>query len=135
MEEFEFIKIVKEAKQLAIKEGLKANVIFINEKFAKTPALTIPTSRSSFSCLPPMIMGLEVDIAKELPDNVLFAVTEVPETHTEKITKQYKHEGVAEFVRELEELFAGDETIRSEIKRVYKEKYENGQSNEINNNL
>ena len=90
--------MIVEAKMLADKEAIKANMLLINSRFAKTPRIFTMSSYEVLS-LPPMILGLETHFAEELPDNVAFALTEacterdlltakVAQETTERIVKQ-----------------------------------------------
>lgn len=93
-EMLKWIKEIENAKEIAIKEKVFANVVVINENYIKTPPLSIGFSYSDLGIkegynIPPMICGLEVHPTKTfLPDNVAFAVMRAPMTEFERKLNQ-----------------------------------------------
>lgn len=74
-----FVDRVKEAYQCAIREGIKANTIIINENIVKVPETWIRMPSGGARALPPMICGLNVHWTKnELPEGYSFALLEGP---------------------------------------------------------
>lgn len=67
----DFIEAVMKAKEEAYKEHIRANMMVINEGFAK-----VPISVFGEAVWPAMICGLESYITRELPDDVAFAIFE-----------------------------------------------------------
>lgn len=99
--------MLAEAKAKALKEGIKANTVIIDEHFAKVNAFDFVFGRVVMH-LPPMICGLEIQVSDELPDGYDFAVLEVPETERERLIKEAKAEVAREIFDELEEILCGE---------------------------
>lgn len=97
-----FADAVFEARNKALKEGIKANTVIIDEHFAKVNAFDFVFGRDVMH-LPPMICGLEVQISDELPDGYDFAVLEAPETERERLIRQAKSEAAREICCKIEE--------------------------------
>lgn len=97
-----FADAVFEARNKALKEGIKANTVIIDEHFAKVNAFDFVFGRDVMH-LPPMICGLEVQVSDELPDGYSFAVLEAPETERERLVRKAKAEVIDEFAGELKE--------------------------------
>jgi hypothetical protein len=73
-----FYNAVKAAYAEAMREGIKANTIVINDTMVRVRDEWIPTPGGA-RCLPKMICGLNVYLTKdELPENYSFAVLEGP---------------------------------------------------------
>lgn len=94
--------IIAEAYAKALKEGIKANTVIIDEHFAKVNAFDFVFGRAVMS-LPPMICGLEVQVSDELPDCCSFAVLEVPETERERLIRKAKSDAAREICCKIEE--------------------------------
>lgn len=74
-----FVDRVREAYNYAIREGIKANTIIINENIVKVPETWIRMPSGGARMLPPMICGLNAYWTKnELPENYSFALLEGP---------------------------------------------------------
>lgn len=97
-----FAAAVFEAEKNALKEGIKANTVIIDEHFAKVNAFDFVFGRDVMS-LPPMICGLEIKVSDELPEGYDFAVLEVPETERERLVRKTRAEVIDEFAEELKE--------------------------------
>lgn len=76
---------IKEANKIAVKESIKANTVFISNRFAKVKehvrARRFNDGISNYEYeldVPPMICGLEAYFTDELPEEFAFAVTESP---------------------------------------------------------
>lgn len=93
--------ILAEAYKKALKEGIKANTVIIDEHLAKVNAFDFVFGRAVMS-LPPMICGLEVQVSDELPDGYDFAVLEVPETERERLIRKAKSEVAREICCKIE---------------------------------
>lgn len=73
----EFVKAILEAEKLAFAENIKANSIFLNEKYVKIKEFVYQTEHCDPRVVQPMICGLDVYFtADELPDGYSFAVFE-----------------------------------------------------------
>ena len=73
-----FIEQVKKATAQAMREGIDANSIVINENMVRVPETWIRTPLGA-RMLPRMICGLNVYLTtNELPENYAFAVLEGP---------------------------------------------------------
>lgn len=92
--------MLAEAKAKALKEGIKANTVIIDEHFAKVNAFDFVFGRAVMS-LPPMICGLEVQVSDELPDGYDFAVLEFPETERDRLVRKTRTEAIKEFAERL----------------------------------
>lgn len=74
--EHTFYDLLRKSINAAIKEGIEANSIVINENMVKVSEHFNPDVRHLF---PPMICGLNVYFTKdELPENYSFAILEAP---------------------------------------------------------
>lgn len=93
--------MLAEAKAEALKEGIKANTVIIDEHFAKVNAFDFVWVRDVMH-LPPMICGLEIQVSDELPDGYDFAVLEVPETERDRLVRKAKAEVAVEIFEEIE---------------------------------
>lgn len=93
--------MLAEAKAKALKEGIKANTVIIDEHFAKVNAFDFVFGRAVMS-LPPMICGLEVQVSDELPSGYDFAVLEAPETERERLIRKAKSEVAREICCKIE---------------------------------
>ena len=72
-----FMKAVREAQKLAIKENIQANAIIINEKYVKIAPFLMPNRFGGIDAYNPMICGLDMHFTiDELPDNYSFAILE-----------------------------------------------------------
>ena len=70
---------VKKACAEAMREGIKANAIVINENMVKVPEFGLRLPTGDGIVMPAMICGLNVHFTKgELPDGYSFAVLERP---------------------------------------------------------
>lgn len=96
------VDMLAEAQAKALKEGIKANTVIIDEHFAKVNAFDFVFGRDVMH-LPPMICGLEVQVSDELPDGYSFAVLEAPETERERLIRKARAEVIDEFAGELKE--------------------------------
>lgn len=94
--------MIAEANAKALKEGIKANTVIIDERFAKVNAFDFVFGRDVMH-LPPMICGLEVQVSDELPDGYSFAVLEAPETERERLIRKAKSEAAREICCKIEE--------------------------------
>lgn len=83
----ELIEQLLEAKNEAIKNGIKANTIVINSKSNLAKILPHNTGNGLF---PPMIAGLEVKFTADIPDEYSFFIFETPQTEAEKVKAELK---------------------------------------------
>lgn len=93
--------MIAEAKAKALKAGIKANTVIIDEHFAKVNAFDFVFGRGVMR-LPPMICGLEVQVSDEFPDGYDFIVLEAPETERERLIARAKLETAREIFAEIE---------------------------------
>ena len=97
-----------EAEKLAIIEGIKANTVVLNEKYAKTNGFSFKDGFGVFD-IPPMIIGLELKISDdELPEDVAFALLQLP-SERDKIRAQTRQETVKEVLEKVLSFVAEDE--------------------------
>ena len=89
-----------DARQEAVKEGIKANTVIINKHFAKVNA-HIFNFNGSVLDMPPMICGLEVKLSEELPEGYDFALCEAYETERERLIRNAKAEVAREIFDEI----------------------------------
>lgn len=74
-----FCELVKKATAQAMREGIEANSIIINENMVRVPEFGMKLPLGHFAMMPKMICGLNVHLTtNELPDNYSFAVLEGP---------------------------------------------------------
>jgi hypothetical protein len=72
-----FVNFVKETRAQAMREGIKANSIIINENMVRVPEFTFCDVVGGVHTTPKMFCGLNVYLTKdELPENYSFAVFE-----------------------------------------------------------
>lgn len=109
--------MIREAQALALKEGIKANSIVINNKFVKVPSVWVNIVGSPMQ-LPPMICGLECYFTdNEFPNNYSFAVFEKPQTERERLIEKTKSDTAREILTlikngvELNSMIDGDAKI------------------------
>ena len=77
-------EMIRKATQQAIREGIVANTVVINENMVAVSERWVSTPLGA-RCLPRMICGLNVYLTKdELPENYSFAVLEGPPTRLEQ---------------------------------------------------
>lgn len=79
---------VKEAYKQAIKEGIDANTVVLNKNFIKTNGFAFCISNHFWHDLPPMICGLEIRVADDLPEKVDFALIKANMTERENLVRQ-----------------------------------------------
>jgi hypothetical protein len=77
----EFIEKIQQAQVEAIKKGIKANTVLINDKIGYVKPFLLGRN----SIFPPMICGLEVQITDELPECYDFLICENPVTERERL--------------------------------------------------
>ena len=95
--------MIREAQELGLKEGIKANSIVINKKFVKVPSIWLNICGSPHQ-LPLMICGLEVYFTdNELPENYSFAVIETPQTEREMLIVKTKSDTAREILTAIKE--------------------------------
>lgn len=97
----EIIEQILEAKNEAIKNGIKANTILINTKSNLAKILPHNTGNVLF---PPMIAGLEAKFDAEIPDEYSFFIFEAPQTEAEKVKAELRAEVKQEIKEKLESL-------------------------------
>lgn len=94
----DIINKIAEARKLAFQEGIKANTVLINEKYAKVNSFTYLGD-----IFPAMICGLEAYKTDELPDGYAFAVVEAPQTASERYEVQIRNKISKYLLQELYE--------------------------------
>lgn len=84
----EIMTRMREAKIEATKNAIRANTIIISERLAKTkPFALVFDDTHMISNFPPMILGMEMRVTDELPQEYDFAITQAPETERERIRR------------------------------------------------
>lgn len=84
-EELKFYELVRAAYAEAMREGIIANAIVINEKMVKVPSFMFRDPMGGIKIAPTMYCGLHVHFTKdELPDNYSFALIEGPHNRLEQ---------------------------------------------------
>ena len=87
------LELVMEATKEALKDGIKANSIIINQNMCKVSETWFRDGFGGAQGIPPMICGLHAYFTKdELPDGYSFAVLEGPE-HEDRL-KQFESIGM-----------------------------------------
>lgn len=85
---YEILKRFKEAQQEAIRNGIRANTIVISERLSKTKPFCVISPYGTMHAFPPMILGMEMRVFDDLPDEYDFAILQVQETETERIKQE-----------------------------------------------
>jgi hypothetical protein len=65
------VEAIVKARELAIKEGIRANTVLIDEEFARVLPFGIENN-----IYPPMICGLKAEICKDIPEEMGIVVFE-----------------------------------------------------------
>lgn len=93
---------INEARLEALRKGIEANTLLINERlgYCKTMYFKFSRGGNSFMTLPPMVLGLEIRRVDFLPDNVVFAVTSM-QTERERIYNDGYYKGRQEMIDQL----------------------------------
>ena len=114
-----FIETVTEAKNEAIKNGIKANTIVVRPGLAKVNGfdLNVPSTFDGHCIehMPPMILGMEAYIAdpKDIPPDVGFIVTHKDYTAVDRIRRQAQDELIEKLkeksFREVCDILYGEE--------------------------
>ena len=94
MEPWDWVSAIKEAKEEAVKEGIKANRILINSnsRLMKINPFALMYTPQMGCLYPPMICGLEVFLSLDMPEEFAFAITEAPKTERERLIEDLKAE-------------------------------------------
>lgn len=86
---------IYEAYKTALKEGIRANVIMLNKRLAKTNGFGHITFGGVMD-IPPMICGLEAYVTDEIPEEFAFSMLEAPSTIREQVYGEGHKRGYAE---------------------------------------
>lgn len=105
----EYIDLILQAKEEALKRNIKANSIAINKNLVEVKETILPNA-----ILYPMICGLEIVTVNDLPDNYAFAVYESKKTREDVLTEEVRKETAKEILLLLGVGF--DETTRKDFK-------------------
>lgn len=106
---------IKEANNIAAKESIKANTVFINNRFAKVKEHVreqrFNDGISSYEYeldVPPMICGLEAYFTDELPEEFAFAVTNTPQDTRSKYEKlKAENEELKQQLESIKQIIGG----------------------------
>lgn len=98
---------VAEAQQKALEEGIEANAVILNGKFAKTGDLYMKSNAMGICHLPPMLCGLRVEFA-ELPEKFAFVLTKVPRRTVEEMEAEVRAKTASKFAEELAKTITED---------------------------
>lgn len=94
-------KLVREAYITAMHEGIRANTIVLNKKFAKLKGFPLVFD-TTYMDIPPMIFALEAFVAEDIPDEFSFSVLESPTTRREQVILQTTKRVRAETARQMQ---------------------------------
>ena len=94
-------EMIRQAYEHALKEGIKANTVILDEHFCKVNGFDFLLCGYDFKSLPPMICGLEIrGISKgEMPPGYNFAVLEAHMTEREALIRDTRR-GIIHRIRE-----------------------------------
>ena len=84
-----------EAHKMALQNGIRANVIMLNKRLAKTNGFVHHTFGGVMD-IPPMICGLEAYVTDEIPEEFAFSMFEAPATTREMYYEEGHKRGYAE---------------------------------------
>ena len=115
------VEAIKEAQTLAFRENIETNMIFLNKNFAKTNPSVLVFDRELY-CLPPMILGMEVQITDELPEKVSFALTKGA-TERGKLIAETEEKMAKEILILAEDYNCGTESDIDNFMLTLKERY------------
>lgn len=93
----EFIEKIQQAQVEAIKKGIKANTVIINDKIGYVKSFLLGRN----SIFPPMICGLEAEITDELPEYYDFLIYENPVTKMDRLISDIRKETAREILGTL----------------------------------
>ncbi len=92
-----WINRINEARDEAIKHGIHANAVLLSERLAymagflfKEPSMSGAVSYTTE--VPPMILGLEANVEKFMPDGVEFIVMHKPKSQLDRIREEAQRE-------------------------------------------
>ena len=114
-----FIEAIREARNEAIKRGIEANTIIINDRLAYVQGFDFCESGMfpTINHFPPMILGMEAYIAPptEMPSGAGFIVTHKDATAIDAIRREAKDE----LIKELKEM-----PLRDVLFKLYSDEIE-----------
>ncbi len=85
----EILTRIREAKIAASKTAIRANTIVISDRLSKTkPFALVCDNTNTIYNFPPMILGMEIRVSSDLPEEYDFAIFEAPETEREIIKRE-----------------------------------------------
>ncbi len=80
----DIISRIREAQIEATKEGIRANTVFISEKLAKSKSFELAFGTGLICRFPPMILGMDMRVTDDLPEEYDFTICEADETARER---------------------------------------------------
>ena len=95
---------IAKAKEEAFKQGIIANTVVINEKYAYVQPFRVSVNRICY-CVPPMLMGMHLLSQKMPEDKIEFLLMESPHNQPEQLSlfEQEEIGGCGCFVGDMEE--------------------------------
>lgn len=95
--ENDLIEIIAKARAEGIKRGIEANSIIINKNLRYVKPFAMAFEDGPVGLFPPMIMGMEINSANQLPNSADFIIFESKITERDKIVAEIKKQAVKEF--------------------------------------
>lgn len=90
-----------EGYKQAIKEGISANTVILNKKFAKVKPFGF-SYYGNVMQMPPMIAGLEAVASDEMPDDFSFLILEADKKITDRFIRVIEDRTIKEFIKRFE---------------------------------
>lgn len=88
----EILTRIREAQIEATRNAIRANTIIISDRLSKTKPFGLVYDTGNIYLFPPMILGMEIRVGKDLPEEYDFAICEVPETERERVRREAAEE-------------------------------------------
>ena len=98
---------IAKAKEEALKQGIIANTVVINEKYAYVQPFRVSVNRICY-CVPPMLMGMHLLSQKMPEDKIEFLLMESPHnqpSYQELLAENERLKEVEKKYNALKELF------------------------------
>lgn len=93
--------LILEGYKQALKEGISANTVILNKKFAKVKPFGF-SYYGNFMQMPPMIAGLEAVDSDEIPDDFSFLILEADKKITDRFIRVIEDRTIKEFIKRFE---------------------------------
>ena len=102
----------------ALKEGISANTVILNKKFAKVNPIDV-YYYGNVMRIPPMIAGLEAVASDEMPDNVSFLILEADRNSTDRFVRVIEDRTIKEFIKRFESHLANATFTMGQINAIH----------------